>query len=350
MMWRAFPIVDATRAAGIDLLVLFNDAFFMSLMFLIGGLYLVPSLAARGLLGFLRERTLRLGVPFVIAAGVLAPLAYYPSYLQHGGAADIAAFWQTWTQLSVWPAGPAWFLWVLLAFGVMMALLLRAFPLAQGQLVRMGRWLAHGPWRFAGALMFMSALCYVSLSHLTDAMAWWEWGPFTVQTARLGLYTGYFMIGAALGAAGGIDTLFERDGGMSRVWQAWQGIAPTVFFVYVGVLVALIISFQRGAPSTGLGLATSAGFALSCAASGAMFISLFARFGHRQGWLARALRENAYGMYLTHYVFVSWLQYVLLDATWSGYAKAAMVFAGTVLLSVAATMLLRRVPGARRVL
>jgi hypothetical protein len=350
MMWRAFPLVDSARAAGIDLLVMFNDAFFMSLMFFIGGLYLVPSLLARGLAGFLRERTLRLGVPFVFAAGVLAPLAYYPSYLQHGGAPGLANYWQAWTQLPVWPAGPAWFLWVLLAFGVVLALILRAAPRVSEMLAGFGRWLAARPWGFASALMLGALLAYVPVSMLTDAMAWWEWGPFTVQTARVLLYAVFFILGAAIGAAGKTDAVFEREGDMAGTWQAWQGIAPTMFFVYVGAVIVLIINLQRGTLTWPIGIAASVCFALSCTASSAMFVSLFARFGHRQGWLARALRENAFGMYLTHYACAAWLQYALLDVAWSGHAKAAVVFVGTVLLSYLATVLLRRVPGVARVI
>jgi peptidoglycan/LPS O-acetylase OafA/YrhL len=78
--WLAgIPIVDSHRLAVFDLFALFNDTFFMALMFLLSGLFVGPSLARKGTGSFLRERALRLGAPFVVMA-LLAPLAYYPAY------------------------------------------------------------------------------------------------------------------------------------------------------------------------------------------------------------------------------------------------------------------------------
>ena len=78
--WLAgIPIVDSHRLAVFDLFALFNDTFFMSLMFLLSGLFVGPSLARKGSASFLRDRALRLGAPFVVMA-LMTPLAYYPAY------------------------------------------------------------------------------------------------------------------------------------------------------------------------------------------------------------------------------------------------------------------------------
>ena len=55
--WLAgIPIVDAGhRLIGFDLFALFNDTFFMSLMFLLSGLFVGPSLARKGSGNFLRD-------------------------------------------------------------------------------------------------------------------------------------------------------------------------------------------------------------------------------------------------------------------------------------------------------
>jgi hypothetical protein len=77
--WRAFPVVDADRCGAFATVVAFNDNFFMSLMFLLSGLFVWKSLERKGPARFLRDRVLRLGVPFVVSIVVLAPLAYYPA-------------------------------------------------------------------------------------------------------------------------------------------------------------------------------------------------------------------------------------------------------------------------------
>jgi hypothetical protein len=103
--WQAFPVVDSQRWTGFALFAAFNDIFFMALMFFLSGLFVWKSLQRKGSGHFLRDRALRLGLPFIVAAAVVAPLAYYPAYLQTG-AAGIAGFWKQWRSLGNWPAGP----------------------------------------------------------------------------------------------------------------------------------------------------------------------------------------------------------------------------------------------------
>ena len=68
------------------------------------------------------------------------------------------------------------------------------------------------------------------------------------------------------------------------------------------------------------------------------------------------LRENAYGIYLIHYVPVLWLQYWMYDMSFgpvpqiSAIIKAAIVLVLTLLSSWAATAALRKIPGATHVL
>src|ERR1700675_4931017 len=58
---------DPMRWLGFDLVVLFNDSFFMALMFLISGLFVRDSLARKGPAIFLRDRAWRLGVPYLVS-------------------------------------------------------------------------------------------------------------------------------------------------------------------------------------------------------------------------------------------------------------------------------------------
>src|SRR5215813_8800103 len=113
--WQAFPVVDAQKWGGFSALVGFNDTFFMSLMFFISGLFVSRGIQRKGIGNFLSDRMLRLGLPFLAAATIVAPLAYYPTYLQIGHQ-GVGSFWEQWISLGIWPAGPAWFVWVLLAF------------------------------------------------------------------------------------------------------------------------------------------------------------------------------------------------------------------------------------------
>src|SRR6202166_5428768 len=64
---------DRMRWLGFDLVVLFNDSFFMAFMVFISGLFVFGSLTRRGTAIFLQRRAWRLGVPFLVSIFVLMP-------------------------------------------------------------------------------------------------------------------------------------------------------------------------------------------------------------------------------------------------------------------------------------
>src|SRR6202051_3377919 len=66
---------DQMRWLGFDLVVLFDDSFFMAFMFFISGLFVRDGLAQTGPAVFLRERAWRIGVPYLVSIFVLMPLA-----------------------------------------------------------------------------------------------------------------------------------------------------------------------------------------------------------------------------------------------------------------------------------
>jgi len=350
MMWRAFPVVDSARAAGLDLLVGFNDTFFMALFFFLAGLFTWRGLKAKGVSRYLRDRSLRLGLPFVVCAAVLAPLAYFPSYLQNGGEADLGSFARVWTSLGVWPAGPAWFLWVLLAFSLAAAGGTALAPRWGERLGEILGRLGERPLAFFALFAGASVLVYVPMASVFNPMIWFEWGPFTVQTSRLLLYCLYFVFGIGVGAAGVDRGLLAPDGRLARRWPAWVAAGLLTFFVLMAVAVAVFAQMAEGAVDPGLVLTANFLFAISSAASSLMFLALFVRFGQRGGAIGRSLARNAFGIYLVHYVFVTWVQYSLLGVEAGGLAKAAMAVVGGILLSWAGSSLVRRVPGVARVI
>ena len=352
MLWRAFPVVDAARWPGIDLLVTLNDTFFMMLMFFVGGLYVARSVARRGAEGYVRERSLRLGGPFLVSCAVLAPLAYYPAYLQHGGVPGLAAYFDAYAFLSVWPAGPAWFLWVLLAFGALAAISLRAFPRAFDALGRAAGTLGEKPARFALVFALACVAVYVPAAHVVGGLSWAEWGPFTVQTSRIGLHALYFLAGIAVGAHGVERGLLARDGRLAQRWKRWANAAPLFFVAFLVPLIAVFASLGKtGTVDAALVAATNTAFAMTGVATGLAVLAVFARFA--PGWTGRtwaSLDRNAFGIYLLHYAFVTWIQYALLDAPLPGVAKGLVTIAGAIAASWITSALLRRLPPVERVI
>lgn len=341
--WEAFPVVDAQRWSGFSLFVGFNDVFFMSLMFFLSGLFVWHGLTSKGSAKFLRDRLLRLGLPFLVAAGFVAPLAYYPAYLQstaHTG------FWKEWLALGQWPAGPAWFVWVLLVFDCIAALLFVVAPKWGETLGRFTTGVSPRPVVFFAMLAGISALVYIPMALIFTPMDWTGFGPFVFQTSRILHYLAYFLIGAGVGAAGLGSGLLAPDGKLARRWPVWVTSALAAFGVTV---VVTIIGLTTHAQSRAWAAAMDAGFVLSCAASGLAFLAVFVRFARSRSRLFDSLSANSYGIYLVHYAFVSWLQYALLPASLPGVVKGAVVFLGALGLSWGSAAAMRRIPAVARV-
>lgn len=339
--WQAFPVVDPARWTGFSFLVGWNDIFFMSLMFFLSGLFVWPSLKRKGAATFLRQRFLRLGVPFVASIVVLAPLAYYATYRLTGADPALAAFVRTWFSQKNWPGGPAWFLWVLLAFDCVAAVLFLLLPRVVEWTGRFWCKVGERPVLFYLALAVLSADVYVPMAKAYGGLAWASFGPFAFQTSRLPHHLLYFLVGACVGAAGIGDGLLASRGRLARRWLLW---GVFMLIAYIGEIAVFL---------SGRYLAAQIGFALSCAASSFFLIAVFLRFDFGRGARARrfwdSLSGNAYGIYLVHYVFVLWLQYALLKLMLPGAAKGTIVFAAAVILSWITVAALRRVPGVARV-
>src|SRR6202011_4375905 len=124
-----FGHTDPKYWIGFDCVVLATDSFFMAMFFFLSGLFVWPSLTRKAPRTFFHDRLLRLGLPFVIAAFTIIPIAYYAISLRQHPEIGFAAFWRTTITAGPWPSGPLWFVWVLLAFDLTASLLYRISPM-----------------------------------------------------------------------------------------------------------------------------------------------------------------------------------------------------------------------------
>jgi hypothetical protein len=324
LLWTALPISDSVKWPGFDLVAAWNDIFFMALMFLISGLFVWPGLQQRNAAQYFRRRLLRLGVPFAVGAVMLAPLAYYPAYLQLGGEPHLGGYASAWFALGKWPAGPAWFLWVLLVFDGIAALSFVAIPRTVEAIASRVRAVSKRPLLLFLTLAVMSWLVYALRS--ADLV---ELGTISSTGSRVLHYFIYFAIGVCPGAFGLHIEIFERTGRLARAWWFWC------------LLSALMLMVTIACVRTGNGTGGRIGFACSCAASSLFVIALVVRFA--RPWRgADSLSANAYGIYLTHYAFVIWIQYVALRWTLPAFVKGIAVSLAAVAISWMTVALLRQ--------
>jgi Acyltransferase family len=348
---------DRMRWLGFDLVVLFNDSFFMACMFFISGLFVCGSLARRGSADFIGWRAWRLGVPFLVSVFIVMPIAYYPSFVRYHlpETTDFNFFHFWWHTLTIgpWPSGSAWFLWVLLALDAIAALLWAAAPRAIEALGQTIYALRDRPLTaFAGFLVF-TILLYLPPRLVFGDSSWLEAGhyPLVIQTSRILLYAGYFFAGVGVGATGLRAGVLAEHGPLATRWMVWSGFALAA---YCAILL-LVYAHHSGlvdldSPPLWWHTAYGLAFAVFSAAMTFTVPAVFLRFGRSRFSLLDAMQPQAYGIYLLHFIPLIWLQYLVYDPAFPAFVKFAIVFAGTLSISWALTVLLRRAPVAARMI
>ncbi len=135
---------------------------------------------------------------------------------------------------------------------------------------------------------------------------------------------------------------------MARRWPLWIAIAVCAFLAW---RYAQTQVYSHPMPHTLSAAVHSVPvmswltlFAVSCAASSFGVMAIFVRFANKKVQFFDDLARNSYGIFLIHFIFVSWLGYALLPAPMPALAKFLIVFAGSLGLSWIITAQLRRIP------
>jgi Acyltransferase family len=348
---------DRMRWLGFDLVVLFNDSFFMACMFFISGLFVRDSLVRRGPANFLANRAWRLGVPFLVSIFVVMPIAYYPTFLRYHlpGITDLnfLHFWWHTLTIGPWPSGSAWFLWVLLALDAIAALLWAGAPRvieASGQLIHT---LRDRPMTAFVAFLVFSIMIYLPMRLIFGDSSWLVPGhyPLPIQTSRILLYAGYFFAGVGVGEISLRAGILAENGMLVKRWTVWLAIAITSY----GAILLLVYAHHSGlvdfnSPPLWWHTAYGLVFAMFSAAMTFTVPAVFLRFERSSFGLLDAMRPSAYGIYLLHFIPLIWLQYAVYDPAFPAFAKFAIVFTGTLSISWALTVLLRKMPAVARMI
>jgi surface polysaccharide O-acyltransferase-like enzyme len=348
---------DRMRWLGFDLIALFTDSFFMACMFLISGLFVYDSLLRSGTADYLRQRAWRLGIPLFVSIFVLIPIAYYASFLRYHlpGTTDFNFFHFWWRMVTVgpWPSGQSWFLWVLLVFDLVAALLRSRIP---GMLESLGQSISalrERPITAFAAFAILSIAAYLPLHLTVGDGAWYEPGhyPFPIQTSRILLYPAYFFTGVGIGVVSLKAGILSENGAIVKRWAVWLGIAA---LFYGGILLLVyahhnwVANFRL--PPLWWRTAYGTVFAMFSAAMAFTLLTTSLRLAHFSNRLLDAMQPSAYGIYLFHYIFIIWLQYAVYDASFHAGMKFAIVFIGTLSGSWVITLLLRRIPVVARMI
>lgn len=333
--WIAFPIIDRERWFPFDLFCAWQDISLMTLMFFLAGLFAPASIGRKGPFAYVADRWWRIGLPFVLAVAILSPLAYYSSYRLTAADPSPVAFWEHWRMLPMWPSGPQWFLWQVFVLSTLAAALYGLAPRwCQVLSRRVGR-LSDRPLAFFAGLAGLSCLVYTPLAMAFSPWDWTSLGPFSIQLCRPLHYLIYFFAAFAIGSHGCDRGLLRVDGPIARHWLAWLAAAVICFGAWGG-LTSLTLPEWAASPFS-CRLAAALAFPFACATGVLAYLGMALRLLRASDRVLDRLSDDAYGIYIVHYVFVLWLQYALVGTALNAVGKMIIVFSTALALSWAAS-------------
>jgi glucan biosynthesis protein C len=337
------PIVDTARWKGMDIFEDFNDIFFMSLMFLISGIFILNNIK-KGTAPFLLDRFYRLFIPFLVGVTLLMLLAYYPAYLLAYGKNDIKAYLIDFFTVESWPVGPPWFIWVLFTFNLIFAWL---YPYIKTWLYSIGARL-NAPdmssFKILVLLYLITWVLHVPLLLWAGPGTWTGIGPFDFQISRILLYFGYFGIGVLIGSVNPDSGIFAKGRSFTKKWPLWVVSSLAVYAALKMSELPIIQMIEEQTITQIQGeLIYRSLWTLSCTLSCIAFLTLFNRVFSRTGTWWQFLAANAYGIYLVHYIFILWCQYILLNFQFPAFVKFLITVCVSILLSSLVITSLRKI-------
>jgi glucan biosynthesis protein C len=321
----------------VTLLVATGGLFGLALFFVIAGSLTPGSVARKGLVGFLADRALRLGVPMVFFVLFLSPIVEYADDDNLGWD---RGFWSFVPEIWWPPApGPTWFLGVLLVFSSVYAVartLLPARDTSRPSTPLTRRTLAS----FAVAIAVASYLLRFA-APLGEEV-------FRLSLAQAPAWLGAFTLGVLGGERGWFDGLTPRTHRSARLMTGLALLGLVLVFVGVtatdseldvlagrGTWPSLVVAVLEGVLVVGMSV---------------WLLEVFRRRYDHQGPLAREMGRDAYAAYVFHQVVLVGLVVFSRSWGWPPEVDFLLVAVAGVVLSFLVGGLVVRLPGVRRIL
>jgi glucan biosynthesis protein C len=326
--------------------VFFTEAVFaidvpiMMMMFFVSAYFVLPTAQKRSQAAFLRDKFLRIGLPWIVGVFALTPPVAYMAYYSRKVPEKLGRFWTHDFWITSYEQSVYWFLGVLLLFFIVFSVVYRSSVWIRSSSPRAAPpsvFMLGGFW----AVMTLAMFLLLSKWSLDD---WYHgWYILVIQPARTPLYVGYFILGIIAYR----DQWFAFDGYKPRL-ALWALLWAASGMIYVSSRMQYLHMDGFSAPL--LNAINAALFNTFCLSSLIASLSFFQRFIHGTSPLQRGLAASSYGIYYVHSMILYPLAYFFVGIALPLYVKAFTVIALTVLLSwTVSALVLRKLPGLRRV-
>jgi hypothetical protein len=332
-------VVDAQNSLFFTILVLLVDIPIMQIMFFIAGYFALPSLVKRGPARFIRDKSIRVGAPWLVGALLLAPPTAYLVYYTRAVPMSLLQFWASdfWTiayQQSVY-----WFLGVLFFLFGILALAYRASE----RLRAAGRRVSMPSGRVFISFLALMSLGMFLMNQFFSVDTWYTRAYVLVfQPLRVPLYVGYFGLGIYAYLSGWFST-----GGYRPSWRPWVALWLLSGMIYLANRLSIV---PTNLPQVlAVQIAHAILFNAFCLSSLMAAVALFQQNLNRSNPFWSNLSAKAYGIYYAHPLVLYPLAYMFVPVPAPLFAKAPLVILLGILLSWAVSaFVLTKMPVVRR--
>ncbi len=328
-------VVNQERSPVFLFEVILGDTFLMPAMFFASGLVTRPSLERRPGGEFLRQRFWRIGLPWILGTVLLAPILTYVGVRSRDVSSSFAdALVVFWTRY--YSQGPYWFLGVLFVFLTVSWFIHRLrrpvprpTPSSQGL-----------SWAALAVMILVPAAGFVAGRPFGGVLDWVNAGyVWCFQPVRIVGYATYFAMGYVAAGRGWLSPIGARP-------VLWRWAVATLILSFAWVAITAKMPFPKGMAQTAVyGLAHSV-VALSWCM---LMLALAWMLSERRLVPARNLTSTSYGIYFVHLPICALVAMPIVQTTWSLATKWLALSAVTLVLSLIATLVLRRAPLVRAV-
>ncbi|GAA5115888.1 acyltransferase [Haloechinothrix salitolerans] len=240
--WAYDEVNEVTFTTSVELVLaaIFGPSalFFMGTFFLIAGLLTPRSLRRKGTSRFVCDRTLRLGVPFLISAAIVWPLVMWLAYLSAGQTVSYSFLLSG--RERVFDSGALWFAEVLLIFSLIYA----AWRWVAGRRENERQPVLHSTsqlWVLVVVLVLTTFLLRVAIPARASAFGdvhLWQW-------PQLGAMFGFGVVFASSGLAERVPSRLRRASGLVTL-ATLLSVPPLALIIGVDNLAADMGPFLGG--------------------------------------------------------------------------------------------------------
>jgi glucan biosynthesis protein C len=315
----------------------------MGFFFLLAGYFTPGSYDRKGGASFLRDRLIRLGIPWLVYSLLLEPLVYY---IAHGLPGSFWSFYPTYLhRVDSIADGPIWFVELLLFFSLLY--------IAWRWLARLRAQAASGTGTVPGyraIFGFILGLGLLSFVVRIWLPQYYQPGPFNLPMGYLLQYVCFYVLGIV---AYRRNWLFKLTPRMGRDWSLIALLATLPFFGLALPYVAItgrqaVIEMLGGFHWLSLVYELWESFVIVGVCIG-LLVLFRARLNH-QGRLAKSLAASAYTVYLIHPLVLVGFAYAFHVVALYPLLKFGIAVLITLPLCFLISGLIRKIPLVNRVL